>query len=202
MRSKSRARRLAVIVAALGMLALAAQPVSASNTKFGAKVANGLFPSNAYPGQLCDHEIDGGSSTYSCTWILNQAYGGGTLTAPQNGTINKVKIIGGHSGSFKLVLAQKSGSQFKVISRSSTISYPTDPCTNGGGCTVRKISIPSMTVKTGYYVGIETNKTSTLRCDSGGSKIYLFTPPLAPGGGYTTPTGDSGCWLLVQVVYS
>ena len=197
-----RTRGLAVVLVALGMLFMAAQPVGAATTKFGAKVANGLFPSNAYPGTLCDHEIDGGSDSYACTWILNQAYGGGTVTAPKNGTINKLKIIGGQGGSFKFVIAQKSGSTFKVLSRSATISYPTDPCNNNGGCTVRKISIPAMTVKTGNYIGIQATKSSMLRCDSGGARTYLFTPTLAPGGGFTNPTDSSGCFLLLQAVYS
>jgi hypothetical protein len=181
---------------------LAAQPTFAA-TKFGANLSGGpWFVSNAYPGQLCDHELNGGSGTESCTWILNQAFNGGSATAPVSGTINKVKIISGKAGSFKLVLAQKSGSNFKVVSRSATVSYSTDPCTNSGGCTVRKFSISPMSVKAGYYVGIQTNKTSMLRCDSGGARTYLFTPPLAPGGGYTAPSGSTGCYLLLQVVYS
>ena len=73
------------------MLVLAFQSVSATTVKFGAKVAAGYDPSNAYPGIWCDHEIDGGSDTYGCTWILNQALNGGTVSAPQSGHINKVK---------------------------------------------------------------------------------------------------------------
>ena len=116
---------------------MAAQPVGAATTKFGAKVANGLFPSNAYPGTLCDHEIERRQRFIRMHVDPNQAYGGGTVTAPENGTINKLKIIAGQGGSFKFVIAQKSGSTFKVLSRSATISYPTDPCNNNGGCTVR-----------------------------------------------------------------
>ena len=44
------------------LLVLAAQPAAAATVKFGAKVQNGNFPSNAYPGTYCDHEIDGGIS--------------------------------------------------------------------------------------------------------------------------------------------
>ncbi len=198
--SVTRVRRLATLLVALGLIVLAAQPVDASTLKFGAKLANGIFPSNAYPGTLCDHEIDGGSDVYACTWILLTAYNGGSVTAPQNGQINKVKIINGQSGSFKLVLAQKNASgQFKVVSRSTTINYATDPCTVD--CVVHKFSISPMNVTKGMYVGIQATKTSMLRCDSGGNKIALFTPTLAPGGGYTTPTDFSGCYLLVQVVY-
>jgi hypothetical protein len=55
--------------------------------------------------------------------------------------------------------------------------------------------------KAGDYLGIQTSRISTLRCDSGGNKIALFKPPLAPGGAYTTPTDYSGCWELVRAIY-
>ena len=201
--SSRRVRGIAVVLVALGMLFMAAQPVGAATAKVGSKLTNGLFPSNAYPGQLCDHEIDGGSDSYACTWILNQAYGtGGTATAPQNGTINKLKIIGGQGGSFKFVIAQKSGSSFKVLSRSANITYPTDPCNNNGGCTIRKISIAPQAIKTGNYIGIQATKVSFLRCDSGGARINLFTPVLNPGGGFVNPTDTSGCFMLLQAVYA
>jgi len=203
MSSSKRVGRIAVVLAALGMFAIAAQPVGASTLKFGSKLSDGLFPSNAYPGRYCDQVIDGGTDPYPCTWILNQAYGGGSATAPANGTINKIKVIGGAASSFRLVLAQKNAAgQFRVVSRSSTINVPTDDCENNGGCTVRKISISPMTVKTGYYVGIQATKASIFRCDSGGARIFVFTPPLNPGGPFTTPTEDDGCFMLLQAVYA
>jgi hypothetical protein len=193
--------RLGAILAMSVMMLIAAQPAFAATTKFGAKVANGVFPSNAYPGTYCDHEIDGGSDTYGCTWILLTAYNGGSVTAQKNGTINKVRIINGHSGSFKVVIASKNASgQFKVTARSAKVNYTTDPC--NVDCVVHTYNITPLTVKTGQYVGIQTPKTSTLRCDSGGNKTALLTPPLAPGGAYTTPDDYSGCFLLVQAVYA
>ena len=69
--SSRRVRGIAVVLVALGMLFMAAQPVGAATLKFGSKLSGGpWFPSNAYPGTYCDHEIDGGSDTYACTWIL------------------------------------------------------------------------------------------------------------------------------------
>jgi len=192
--------RLGAILAMSVMLLVAAQPAFAATTKFGAKVAPGFDPSNAYPGTYCDHEIDGGSDTYACTWILNQAFNGGTATAPKNGTINKIKIINGKAGSFKVVIAHKSGSQFKVVARSAKVSYTTDPCSPD--CSVHTYNITPLAVKTGEYVGIQAAKTSTLRCDSNGTRTALFTPPMAPGGSYTTPTEYSGCFLLVQAIYA
>lgn len=191
--------RLGSILVMSAMLLVAATPVDAAATKFGAKVTNGVFPSNAYSGTLCDHEIDGGSSTYACTWLLLTPYNGGTATAPAAGHITKVKIINGQGGSFKVVIAHKSGSKFKVVSRSAKINYSTDPCSVD--CVVHTYNVGSLAVQPGEYVGIQTAKTSTLRCDSGGNKTALFTPPMAPGGSYTTPTDFSGCYLLVQAIY-
>ena len=103
------------------MLLVAAQPAFAATTKFGAKLAAGIDPSNSPV--TCDHEIDGGDGTYACTWIMLARFNGGTLTAPKNGKINKVKLIAWSSGSFKLVFAKKSGSQFKVITVGPKIYY-------------------------------------------------------------------------------
>ena len=57
------------------------------------------------------------------------------------------------------------------------------------------------TVHQGEYVGIQTFKGGTVRCNSGSSNIALFTPPCRPGGSYRTPTDYSGCSMLIQVVY-
>jgi hypothetical protein len=193
--------RLGAILAMSVMMLIAAQPAFAATAKFGAKLGTGTFPSNAYPGTLCDHEIDGGSGTYACTWILLTAFNGGTVTAPKNGTINKVKIVNGNGGSFKVVVARKNGSgQFKVVGRSAKVSYPTDQCPFD--CTTHTFSVTPLSVQTGDYIGIQTAKTSMLRCDSGGNKIALFTPVLAPGGAYTSPTDYSGCYLLLEAVYA
>jgi hypothetical protein len=197
-----RARRssLAAVLALAALLIIAVAPVSAATTKFGAKVAPGYFPSNAYPGTLCDHELDGGSDIYPCTWILNQAFNGGTVTAPKNGYINKLRTINGQGGAFKFVIAQRNGAgQFKVLRMSAKINYATDPC--NPDCVVHKYNIAPMQVSTGNYIGIQATKTSMLRCDSGGPKILLFRPPLPTNGPYTAPTDDSGCWLLLQAVY-
>jgi len=199
----TRRSRLAAMVAAAAMLVLAFQTVDATTVKFGAKLAAGQFPDNAYPGTLCDHEISGGSGTYACTWILNQAFNGGTATAPKNGYINKVRIVNGAAGSFKLVIARKNSSgQFKVLRKSTTVYYSKDNCPEPYNCSVHAYSISSLQISTGDYIGIQAAKTSMLNCNSGGSRTALFTPTLAAGGSYTTPTDYSGCFLLLQAVYS
>jgi hypothetical protein len=192
--------RLGGLLALSVLMLLTVQPVSAASVKFGAKLVAGTFPSNAYTGQLCDHEIDGGSDTYACTWILQTAFNGGSATAPKNGFINKVRIVNGQGGSFKFVVARKNASgQFKVLRTSAKIYYSTDQC--DPDCSVHAHSISPLQVSTGDYIGIKAAKTSMLRCDSGGNKIALFTPPLAVGGAYTTPTDFSGCFLMLQAMY-
>jgi hypothetical protein len=197
-------RRVGSVLAATMLLLLAVQPAAAATVKFGAKLpASGIFVSNAYPGRYCDSLVDGGSDTYACTWILLDAFNGGADTAPQNGTINKIRILNGAGGSFKVVTARKNGSgQFKVTHMSDKVTYATDPCDFPEECVRHAYNITPLAVATGDYIGIKTKKTSTLRCDSGGSKVALFTPPLVVGGAYTTPTDTDGCWLMVQAVYS
>jgi hypothetical protein len=199
----TRRSRLAAMVAAAAMLVLAYQTVDAATVKFGAKLAAGQFPDNAYQGTLCDHEISGGVQTYACTWILMQAYNGGTVTAPKDGYINKVRIVNGVGGSFRFVIARKNSSgQFKVLRKSATIYYTKDNCPEPYNCSVHAYSISSLRISTGDYIGIQASKTSMLNCTSGGNRTALFTPTLAAGGSFTTPTDYSGCFLLLQAVYS
>jgi len=182
---------------ALGMLFMAAQPVGAATLKFGAKLSAGIQPSNSP--STCDHQLNGGSGTYACTWILNQAYNGGLVTAPANGKINKVKLISCHAGSFTVQLAQKSGSSFKIVTQGPKVTY-TSQC---NGYPVQKYSITPMTVHTGEYLAVKgSGSMGPIRCDSGSPRTYLFKPPLVVGGGFTAPTDDTGCFLLVQFVYS
>jgi hypothetical protein len=194
--------RLGAVLAMSVMMLIAAQPAFAATAKFGAKLGSGTFTDNAYSGTYCDHEIDGGSDTYACTWILLNSFGGGSVTAPKNGKVNKVKFVAGHGGSFKLVIARKNASgQFKVTAASAKITYGTDNCLVD--CVTRTVSLgSSLNVSTGDYVGIQTNKTSMLKCNSGGNKIALLKPPAPVGGSYVTPTDYSGCFLLVTAVYA
>jgi hypothetical protein len=179
------------------MLLVSAMPVDAATVKFGAKLAAGVEPSNSPV--TCDHELNGGSGTYACTWIMLSAYNGGTLTAPKTGTINKIKLIAWTSGSFKPVFAKKSASQFKVITVGPKVYYH-DGC--NPGCVVQTYNITPTTVHLGEYLGIQTGKGGPMRCNSGSPNIALFTPVLPAGGGYQTPDGYSGCQMMVQVVYA
>jgi len=185
----------ALLVMSFALL-VAAGPVDAATTKFGAKLAAGIDPSNSPV--TCDHEIDGGDGTYACTWIMLSAYNGGTLTAPKTGKIAKVKLIAWSSGSFKVVFAKRSGSQFKVITVGPKVSYH-DGC--NPDCVVQTYTITPTTVHLGEYLGIQTFKGGPMRCNSGSPNIALFTPVLPAGGSYQTPDEYSGCQMMVSVVY-
>jgi hypothetical protein len=194
---------LAALSGTIAIFAMAAPPAAAATT-FGASLSGAPFPSNAYPGQYCDHELNGGSQTYSCTWIEDYAYNNNGLAgakAPRNGTIRKIKLVAGHGGSFKLYLARyKPGThQGKVVTKGPKITYATDPCDTD--CSVQTFTISPLTVHKGDFLAIKANKPSFLRCDSGGNRIALFKPPLAVGAGFTAESGDSGCYMLLQAVY-
>ena len=194
--------RVGSILAASMLLLLAVQPVAAANVKFGAKLpASGIFVSNAYEGRYCDSLIDGGNDTYACTWVLLDAFNGGADTAPQSGVIQKIRILNGEGGSFQVMVVRKKAGQFRAINQSGFVNYSTDACDYPTECVRHTYSITPLAVNAGDYLAIRTNKTSTLRCDSGGSKVALFAPPLAVGGGFRTPTDTDGCFLMVQAVY-
>jgi len=179
------------------MLLTAAMPVDAAAVKFGAKLTAGTDPSNSPV--TCDHELNGGDGTYGCTWIMTNAFNGGTLTAPKNGKISKVKLIAWTTGSFKIGFAKKSGTQFKLVTLGPKVSYH-DGC--NPDCVVQTYSITPTTVHTGEYIAIQTGKGGPMRCDSGSTNIQLFYPVLVAGGAYANPTGHSGCHMMVQVVYA
>ena len=121
--------RVGSMLAASMLLLLAVQPAAAANIKFGAKLpASGTFVSNAYEGRYCDSLVDGGSDTYACTWVLLDAINGGADTAPQSGVINKIRILNGQGGSFKVVVVRQKAGQYRAIGQSAVVNYATDAC--------------------------------------------------------------------------
>jgi len=199
-----RRRVLVALCVSVALFAVAAPPASAA-VHFGANLSSLPFPSNSYPGSYCDHLLNGGSATYSCTWIEDYAYNNNGLTgakAPSNGTIGKIKLIAGHSGSFRLFIARyKPGThEGKVVRKGPTINYATDPCDTD--CHVQTFNISALTVHTGDFLAFKTNKASFLRCDSGGNRVALFKPPLVVGDPLKAETGNDGCYVLLQAVYN
>jgi len=189
--------RLGVMLAMSALVLFAAQPTFAATAKFGAKLAAGIDPSNSPV--TCDHELNGGNGTYACTWIMTSAYGGGALTAPKTGTINKIKLIAWSTGNFKLFFAKKSGTQFKVVTAGPKVYYH-DGC--NPDCVVQTYNITPTTVHLGEYIAIKTGTAGAVRCDSGSPNTQLFYPALAVGGAYTSPTDHSGCRMMITAVYS
>ena len=114
------------LAAALVALALALVPaagMASAPIKFGAKLNSTVQPSNSLPGLPCN-----GPETplTSCTMVLNDAYGrpnGGEL-APKTGTIEKIRLIAGGPGSFRLMAVKHiNGTDAKVTRRGQKISY-------------------------------------------------------------------------------
>jgi len=189
-----------------GTMLLAGQVTAAAGpVRFGANLNSTMFPDNAYSGRTCDNVISGGSGTYGCTWIEAQAKNTATplasARAPKDGFINKIRVIGGQAGSFRLFLARYKPAthQGKVVKAGPTINYATDPC--NPDCHVQVISIAPLQVHKGDTLSIKTAKTSIISCNSGGDAISLYKPPLAVGGAFTTATDTDGCFLLLQAQY-
>src|SRR4051794_14057427 len=189
-----------------GTMLLAGQVTAAAGpVRFGANLSSSIFPDNAYSGRTCDNVISGGSGTYACTWIEDQTKNSATpqasARAPKDGFINKVRVIGGKAGSFKLFLARYKPAthQGKVVKAGPTVSYATDPCSPD--CHVQTISIAPLQVHKGDMLSIKASKTSILSCNSGGDGISLYHPALAVGAAFTTATDTDGCFLLLQAQY-
>jgi len=191
-----------------GTMLLAGQATAAASpVRFGANLSNGLNPNEAYPGRTCDSVITGGNDTYSCTWIMDNAYGtaGSGIPgskAPKDGQITKLRLIAGHGGSFRLFLAKYNNvtQQGKVVRAGPVVSYNTDPCSPG--CHIQTITLARpLTVHKGERLAIKTNKTSTLRCGNGSDHTSVYKPPLAVGGPTTDADETDGCYLLLQAQY-
>lgn len=194
-----------------GSLVVAGQVAAASNpVRFGANLSSTDFPENAYPGSTCDHVISGGNGTFNCTWIEDQAMNSNTpqvtARAPKDGTINKIRLISGVGGSFKLFLARyKPGTQEgKVVKAGPTINYSTDACNAGSNhdqCKIQVINIAPLQVHKWDMLAIKTDKTSILQCNQGSDHISLYNPPLAVGGSFTPADDTDGCYLMLQAQY-
>jgi hypothetical protein len=192
------------LVAALAALALTAAPASgmaSAPVKFGAKLNSTVQPSNSLPGLTCN-----GPETplTSCTMVLNDAYGrpnGGEL-APKTGTIKKIRLIAGGSGSFRLMAVKHiNGTDSKVTRRGQKISYlgQVESAEEEGDYRVESFDV-DMQVKKGMQLAIRGNITSMIRCSSGGDNTLIYSPPLFLGGSFTPASSTDGCWLLMEAV--
>jgi hypothetical protein len=168
--------------------------------KFGAKLASDMQPSGAGNGHYCVPS----NHSQKCTWIMNEAYGrpDGGHKAPRAGKITKIRIIANKPGSFvaQIVTVQRDGARYKakVTAQSRLLHYV------GQSEDAEPYEIEAFTVrlalKRGQRLAIKANKTSFLRCSSGGDNTLLYKPPLVLGGAFRRNTNDEGCWLLIEAV--
>ncbi len=195
------ARRFRLIAVAATVAAFLVVPATGQAAfKFGSKLAADVQPSNAGNGHYCVNS----NHAQKCTWVMNEAYGRPNTghKSPKNAKITKIRIIANAPGSFwaQIVTVQKSGNKFnaKVTAESRKLTY------QGQGDDMEPYEIESFTVslpvKKGQRLAIKTNKTSFLRCSSGGDNTLLYKPPLVKGKAFRKNTNDDGCWLLIEAV--
>jgi len=197
----SRTIRVLILAATLaGVFAVAPAGAHAA-FKFGSKLATDVQPSNANTAHPCDEDAPG----TRCTWVMNEAYGrpNGGHRAPRAGTIRKIRLIAGASGSFRLMIVKvrrtSSGVfQARAIRRGPMISYGGQP-DDKEPYRVETFTV-NVPVKKGQRLAINAARTSTLRCSSGGANTLLFDPPLRFGRAFRRASDDDGCWLLLEAV--
>jgi len=193
-----RARRLALILAAVGTALMVAPASGVAATKFGSVLNKSTQPSNSAPAHECDPLMGD-----PCTRIMVEPYGLQLgARAPKNGVIKKIRLIAGTPGSFRLQLAKArpNPQTGKVVRNGPRIKHGSSITPNPVVYKVQafKVNLP---VKKGDRLAMRTKRTSVLRCSSGGPRQFLFQPPLAVGGPFSTADATDGCWMLLQAVY-
>lgn len=202
-RTRTIARRigLATAVASLALVALPAAGQAKAPVKFGAMLNERVQPSNSLPGLSCNGPE---AAPTPCTMVLNEAYGrpeGGEL-APRTGTIKRIRLIAGGSGSFRLMAVKKINGTDAIAKRyGQRISYrgQMESAYEEGDYNVETFPV-EMKIKKGEQLAIRGSVTSMVRCSSGGPNTLLYTPPLYLGGYFTPATDTDGCWLLMEAV--
>lgn len=199
-------------LAAIGTAAtLALVPAGAAGAdKFGADLKN-QDGSVTQPTaeRNCQQDANALDSTKPCDRIaVNYQDTGainGNITAPQNGKIDKLKLVALDSGSFKFELGRAknfdgSDGKGKIVAHGQSVDYQSS--VSGSGYKIQTFNIDDVKVSKGDYLAIKAKKTSLLKCQSGSTEQLLFQPPLAVNGPFTDNIGHrSNCTLLLQAVY-
>ena len=203
-RTAQKIARRAGLVAAFACLVLAVVPAvgqAKAPVRFGAKLNSTVQPSNSLPGLTCN-----GPETplEPCTMVLNEAYGrpdGGEI-APKSGTIKKIRLIAGGSGSFRLMAVKHiNDTDSKATRYGQRITYGGQPESAEEEGDYRVESFPvDMQIKKGEQLAIRGSITSMIRCSSGGDHVLIYNPPLFLGGYFTPASNTDGCWLLMEAV--
>lgn len=202
MRSRTRTGSLGVLVA-LALVLSQALTASAAPVRFGAKLTTKTQPSNASPPIWCDHPNNTPPHPV-CTWVMNRAYDRGTdgHMAPKDGRIGRVRLISCSPGSFTVQVARRvpGTGKYKVVRNGPFVSYSGDPNCADDFYPIES-KVVDFAIRKGDLIAIRTKRTGALRCDSGGSKILLFDPPLVAGGASRKPSDTDGCWMLIEWQY-
>ena len=174
---------------------------NAAKVKFGSELNETVQPSNSLPGLDCD------PMQPQCSFVQNEAYGrpDGGEKAPRTGTLKRVRIIAGGTGSFKLQLVKSKNvggvwkSRVKAIG--PKINYTGQSTDNWDTDNYKvesfRVNIP---IKKGWRLAMKSRTTSAIRCSSGGDNTLIHTPPLVRRAPFTSATGDDGCWMLIEGV--
>ncbi|HKP89804.1 MAG TPA: hypothetical protein VJT75_07475 [Thermoleophilaceae bacterium] len=196
-------RRIAICAAALASSALLMLPAASGAFKFGAKLDRD--PDNSAPPHDCSK--DGGEIASPCTRVLVASDTGlvdNHLTSPKTGKLTKIRVRAGAAGSvrFKLIrLKDPNPTTHTIKGKAVAKSKVFQVQGNGFNATnaIESFAV-NMTVHKGDYLGFDSSKTSVLRCSSGGTRQFLFNPPLAVGDPFQTTTSAGSCTLMVQAI--
>lgn len=183
---------LATLIAALVTIAIGAG--SASAASFGSDLNKNIQPSNA--GQAHDCESPG-----KCTWVMGEAYGNpGGEESPKTGYLRKLKLIAGESGKFKLQIVKTTfDGHTKVKRNGPKINYEGQEQANWDNDDYKVEKFKThVKIKSGERLAIKTDKTSTLRCSSGGPNTLQHNPPLKKSDGKRIYDDTDGCWMLLE----
>jgi hypothetical protein len=187
-------RRLGIgALVVLGALIIA--PASAGATpKFGAYLAGDPDPVDVP--EWCP-----GGAGEKCTRMAinyeDPPHAGPTPFAPENGVIDKIKVVSETAGSFRLQLAKYQGlptvnMEARVRANGPKISYE-----GTGSIETFNVDVP---VKRFQWLAIRTKFAGTLQCSAGIDGEAIFQPPLTVDGPFTPVDYYSGCTHLIQAV--
>jgi hypothetical protein len=196
-------RRIAISAAAMAAVALLALPAASGAFKFGAKLDR--EPDNSAPPHDCSK--DGGDIQSPCTRVLVASETGlvdNHLTSPKAGMLTKIRVRAGAAGSvrFKLVRLKDPNPQAGTIKGKAVAKSKVFQVQGNGFNATNPIESfkVSMKARKGDYLAFDSSKTSVLRCSSGGTRQFLFNPPLVVGDPFHTTSFTGSCTLMVQAV--
>lgn len=200
-------RKSAVIATSAAALTVAGALIptqaNAAKVKFGAELTPDVQPSNSLPAYACDW-ID---PTVQCSFVQNEAYGRPDTgeKAPLNGTLKKVRVIAGGSGSFtlQLVKVKEVGGvlQTKVKATGPTLDYDGQSFLNwDSGVYNVEVFRVNMPIKSGWSLAMKSTDNSAIRCSGGGANTFIHYPALTPGWDFVAPDASDGCYTLVEGV--